>query len=173
MTPTRAFHTGLLVGAGMLTGLVAASLRAGAATSQLPRASLGETLSFFTRVLAPVIAKGVIVRRPRVLALAEFLDLDARAVRVLQRFAHRFSPDVWLQSRPDEEWPLVPFSHGPATCPARNLALLVSSVMLASILGRREVHLQPPARLDAHTPLPGTLSHFSLRFELAAVDGLA
>jgi cytochrome P450 len=477
MTPTRAFHTGLLVGAGMLTGLVAASLRAGAATSQLPRASLGETLSFFTRVLAPVIAKGVIVRRPRVLALAEFLDLDARAVRVLQRlrhehpvgplmlgplggrrfalilhpdhvrrvlfdtpepfatatpekraalshfepktalishgadradrrrfneqaldhrqsmhrlaasfagivqdeasrllaasgrrgeltwnnfapawfrmvrrivfgdgaaddhelsrimarlrthanwaflspqrrglrnrlfecldehlaraepgslagviaampktnrtapahqipqwlfafdpagmatfrtlallsshpaqaqraraeiasssdavvaelpylracvleslrlwpttplvlresleetwwgehsmpartgviifapffyrdeqrmrFAHTFSPDVWLQGRPDEEWPLVPFSLGPATCPARNLVLLVSSVMLASILGRREVQMHPPARLDPHTPLPGTLSHFSLRFELAARDVLA
>jgi cytochrome P450 len=43
-------------------------------------------------VLAPLIARGVIVRRPRVVALEERLDADRRAVRRLRRVRDRYGP---------------------------------------------------------------------------------
>jgi hypothetical protein len=51
-------------------------------------------------------------------------------------------------------------------CPGRNLVLLLSSAMLASLLDARQVRLRRPARLG-HS-LPATLNHFSLRFVLDA-----
>jgi cytochrome P450 len=50
----------------------------------LPQATLRQTLRLLLGVVLPTIAKGVIIRRPRVVAAAERLDLDARAVRILQ-----------------------------------------------------------------------------------------
>lgn len=43
---------------------------------------------------------------------------------------------------------------------------MLSSAMLAALLDDRQVRLQPSARLEAQRPLPGTLSPYSLRFEL-------
>jgi cytochrome P450 len=83
-------------------------------------------------------------------------------------FAHRFSPELWLEDRSEDAWPLIPFSGGPAICPGRNLVLLLASAMLAMLLEGPAMHLAPPLRLDARRPLPGTLNHFSLRF---AIDG--
>src|SRR4051794_33150282 len=53
--------------------------------AQLVRASLRDTLAIFNDVLLPTLAKGVIIRRPRVVALSAALDLDARAVRRLEK----------------------------------------------------------------------------------------
>jgi cytochrome P450 len=50
----------------------------------LPRATLRDTLLLLGDVVLPVVARGVIIRRPRVLALAERLQLDRRAVRRMQ-----------------------------------------------------------------------------------------
>jgi cytochrome P450 len=53
-------------------------------------------------------------------------------------FAHRFSPELWREDRV-EQWPLIPFSGGPATCPGQNLVLLLASAMLASLLEARQI----------------------------------
>lgn len=50
--------------------------------AQLPQASLRDTLGLISTVVLPTVAKGVIIRRPSVVALAEWLDLDQRAVRL-------------------------------------------------------------------------------------------
>lgn len=81
-------------------------------------------------------------------------------------YANRLAPELWLRHRTAQDWPLIPFSEGPAMCPGWNLVLLVSSVMLAVLLDGRQIRLQPPTRLDARRPLPGTLDNYSLRFEL-------
>jgi cytochrome P450 len=83
-------------------------------------------------------------------------------------YADRFSPDLWRNTQP-QGWPLIPFSEGPATCPGRNLVLLVSTAMLAAILDRARVRLKRPTRLMAGQPLPATLNHFGLRFELKSL----
>jgi cytochrome P450 len=44
-----------------------------------------------------------------------------------------------LAGRTAQVWPLIPFSEGPAVCPGRNLALLLSSAMLARLLDGRQV----------------------------------
>lgn len=56
----------------------------------LPHLSRRESASLMTRVLAPPVAKGVIIRRRRVLAMAELLDLDRRAVRRMERLADKY-----------------------------------------------------------------------------------
>ena len=80
--------------------------------------------------------------------------------------ADRFAPELWTRERGPDDWPLIPFSGGPAICPARNLVLLLTSAFLAALIERRQVRLLPPRRLDPRRPLPGTLNHFALRFAL-------
>ncbi len=81
-------------------------------------------------------------------------------------YANRFTPELWMRHRTDQDWPLIPFSGGPAMCPGRNLVLLLTSTMLAALLDQRQVRLQPENRLDARQPLPGTLNNYSLRFTI-------
>jgi hypothetical protein len=80
-------------------------------------------------------------------------------------FAHRFTPDLWLDGRA-QDWPLVPFSKGPAVCPAHNLVPMLGSAMLAAIIGGHEVALQTPKLLASPARLPGTLDNYSLSFRL-------
>lgn len=105
---------------------------------------------------------GVMPARTGVLIFAPFFHRDDARLP----FADRFAPEVWLGGGAAEDWPLIPFSAGPAMCPGRNLVLLLASAMLAALLAGREATLCPPARLDATRPLPATLDHFSLRFAL-------
>ncbi|WP_345602570.1 cytochrome P450 [Pseudonocardia adelaidensis] len=56
------------------------------------RASVGDTLRTVGTALAPVAARGVIVRRPWVMAAAERMDADHRLVRTLQRLRARYGP---------------------------------------------------------------------------------
>jgi cytochrome P450 len=56
----------------------------------LPRATLLDTLGAIAGVVIPTLAKGVIIRRPPMVALAERLDLDARAVRLMQQLRDRY-----------------------------------------------------------------------------------
>lgn len=81
--------------------------------------------------------------------------------------ANRFSPGLWEADQPSRNWPLVPFSAGPGVCPARHLVLLLTSTMLSALLGDRDVRLNPPSTLDPRKPMPGTLNHLSLRFEVS------
>ena len=56
-----------------------------AARTSVPTASAADTLALTTDVLLPTLAKGPIIRRKRVMAVAERLDLVHRAVRRMQR----------------------------------------------------------------------------------------
>ncbi|MCC2956516.1 cytochrome P450 [Massilia sp. IC2-477] len=79
------------------------------------------------------------------------------------REANRFAPELWLDDSAARDWPLVPFSDGPVTCPGRNLVLMLSSAMLANVLDGRKLALAPGRRLDP-ARLPGTLDNYRLRF---------
>lgn len=81
-------------------------------------------------------------------------------------YANRFAPELWLEERAADHWPLIPFSAGPAICPGQNLVLLVTSTMLAALVADRHVTLQRPTWLTETRPLPGTLSPYRLRFTL-------
>jgi cytochrome P450 len=80
--------------------------------------------------------------------------------------AHRFAPDLWLRDRGNDDWPLVPFSGGPGMCPGRNVVLLTSSVMLATLSAERDL-VAEGAPVDPAEPLPGLVSPFALRFRAA------
>jgi cytochrome P450 len=81
-------------------------------------------------------------------------------------FADRFAPELWLAQEPSEPWSLIPFSAGPAACPGQNLVLLLASATLALLLRARPLGFAPPGRLDPGRPLPATLNHFALHFQI-------
>jgi cytochrome P450 len=56
----------------------------------LPTASAADTALTVTEVLLPLLGRGLIVRRPAVVAGAERLDLDRRAIRRLQKLRQRY-----------------------------------------------------------------------------------
>lgn len=76
-------------------------------TGQLPRATRRETLATLLEVVLPVVARGPVVRRPRVLGLAERLDLDTRAVRRLQALRAAHGPGPVLLSIPGRDMAVV------------------------------------------------------------------
>lgn len=59
-------------------------------TGLLPRATTPELLGILAGIIGPTLAKGVIIRRPYMVALAEWLDLDRRAVRRMQRLRDKY-----------------------------------------------------------------------------------
>jgi hypothetical protein len=61
---------------------------------------------------------------------------------------------------------LVPFSDGPAICPAHNLVPLIGAAMLGAIVTRRELSPGPRPALDPQR-LPGTLDPFTLSMRMA------
>ena len=56
----------------------------------VPRASIRDTVRALSQVTMPLIAKGVIARRPRVMQAAERMDTNARGVKVMQQLADRY-----------------------------------------------------------------------------------
>jgi cytochrome P450 len=56
----------------------------------VPQARFFDRLMFFADVALPTLAKGVIMRRPNVVALAERFDLDRRAIHRMQRLRERY-----------------------------------------------------------------------------------
>lgn len=103
---------------------------------------------------------GLCRRVPRSSVYAPFFHRDDTQVPK----AHRFAPKLWLRERTDDDWPLVPFSAGPAICPGRNVLLLTASVMLGALSERHRFSVtgRPP---EPTRPMPGTLSPFGLRFQ--------
>lgn len=101
--------------------------------------------------------------RTHIVIFAPYFHRDDRNLD----FADRFSPAIWRKEQKEEDsWPLVPFSHGPAICPGKHIVLLLTSAMLAALISKKSFRLMNPERLDPGKPLPGTLNHFSLRFEV-------
>lgn len=62
------------------------------AGSPVPAASVRETLATLVDVVLPLVARGVIIRRPAVVEAVERLDLDRRAVRRVQRLQEAHGP---------------------------------------------------------------------------------
>lgn len=107
---------------------------------------------------------GVMPKNTHVLIFAPFFHRDDENLPE----ANRFAPELWLDPAARRDWPLVPFSGGPGTCPAHHLVPMLGSMMIAAILARRTVRLHQPERLLPSRPLPGTLDNFSLSFDLMA-----
>lgn len=79
-------------------------------------------------------------------------------------FADRFEPGVWLDGADPDDWPLVPFSAGPAACPARHLVLLLGSAMLGMLVEDHEYRLPVRRRLDSERALPSVYDPFATTF---------
>jgi len=74
----------------------------------LPRATALETARVFAAVLGPPIAKGPIIRRPRIVSAAATLNLDMRAVDVMRGLRHRYGAVPLLLGRPRvRQWALI------------------------------------------------------------------
>jgi cytochrome P450 len=58
--------------------------------TSLPRASALDTAAAMSDVVLPLFARGVIVRRPRVVGMLDRMDADRRAVRRMQRLRARY-----------------------------------------------------------------------------------
>jgi cytochrome P450 len=110
----------------------------------------------------------------RVVIFAPYFHRDGRRIP----FADRLVPRLWngeAETRA-RDWPLIPFSRGPAECPGRQVALLLGSAMLAALLRSGCPTLASPTRLDPTRPLPAGLNPFALRFRLGGScweDGIA
>lgn len=80
-------------------------------------------------------------------------------------YADRFLPAIWLDGRA-ENWPFVPFSAGPAACPAQSLVLFLTGAWIEA-MSREHLFLLPrKAGLDC-AKLPATFDHFTLRLRIA------
>src|SRR5437588_12420328 len=75
--------------------------------SSLPKASILDSIAVATEVFIPTVAKGVILRRPRVVAMAERLQLDRTAVRCLQRLRRRYGDGPLLLRVPGRSQAVV------------------------------------------------------------------
>lgn len=72
-----------------------------------PQASIVDTQRVLSLVLLPLIGRGLIMRRPPVVNLAERLDLDRRAIRELQRLRRRYGPGPVLLRTPGRPFAMV------------------------------------------------------------------
>ncbi len=77
----------------------------------IPTASLGDTVAITKEVLLPTLAKGPIIRRPRVVGLAERHDLVGTAVRRMQRLHDRYGDGPLLMRLPLLKQALVLAPH--------------------------------------------------------------
>lgn len=73
----------------------------------LARATFGDTLAVLLGIFLPTIAKGVIIRRPRILALADLLDLDRRAIHGMQRLRREYGAGPLLLRIPGRRLALI------------------------------------------------------------------
>lgn len=116
----------------------------------LPRASVLDTLRFGAQVLAPTVARGVILRRPAAVALADLLDADHRAVRLLQRLRARYGPGP-LRLRIPGRSVAIPLS------PEHVRRILAESPEPFALANRDKraalAHFQPDGVLISHGPV--------------------
>ncbi|MBP0492362.1 cytochrome P450 [Pararoseomonas indoligenes] len=146
----------------------------------LPRASLRETFAFLSGVVLPLLGKGVILRRPPAVALAQRLNLDKRALRIVQRLRDRHGPGPLLLPVPLHPYALIlsaehaarilaasPTPFTPASDEKR-AALNHFEPHGVLISGERERALRRPFN-EAVLETPNPLHHLAPRF-LAVVE---
>ncbi len=86
--------------------------------------------------------------------------------------AHQFRPERWLGIDPADHPDFLPFSAGPASCPARHVVSLLGALAVGYWLSRFDIALLEPRSLDPQS-LPMTLDHFGLRLALEPLDRAA
>jgi hypothetical protein len=105
---------------------------------------------------------GVLPANTELLIFAPFFHRDDEHLP----YADTFMPELWKNDESQQSWPIISFSGGPAACPGRPLVLLLASAMIAAILDNARLRLKNRGRLRPDLPLPATLNHFNLKFEL-------
>ncbi len=78
-----------------------------ATSTTVPKASPADTARVVSKVLLPLAARGLIVRRPPVVQVAERLDLDRGAVDELVRLRDRYGPGPVLLAIPGRDVAMV------------------------------------------------------------------
>ncbi|KAL2131485.1 hypothetical protein VTI74DRAFT_4973 [Chaetomium olivicolor] len=95
-----------------------------------------------------------------VIVFAPFFHRDGERLE----FADRLVPEQWSDREMDLAKGLVPFSAGPAICPAHNLVPMVGGIAIDAVVGRARIELVQP-QLDPKALL-GTLDHTEVKLEL-------
>lgn len=80
-------------------------------------------------------------------------------------FADRMEASTWLDGEVETERGFVPFSSGPAMCPAHNLVPMVAGLFIDGLLSRARIGLAWPV-LDPEA-LPGTLDHTEVKLRVS------
>jgi cytochrome P450 len=81
---------------------------AGAAgDATVPKATAAETFSLIAGAAGPVLAKGPIIRRPKVMAVAGHLDLTRGAVRLMQRLRNKYGTGPVLVEIPGRRYAVI------------------------------------------------------------------
>jgi cytochrome P450 len=75
--------------------------------TEVPRATVGESLLVLGEVVAPLLARGVIVRRPRAVNLADRLEADVRAIGRLKALRERYGPGPVLLRAPVRDFAVI------------------------------------------------------------------
>jgi cytochrome P450 len=76
-------------------------------TGEVPQASAAETLGVVADIVLPLLARGVIIRRPRAVGLADRLEADERAVARMQALRDRYGPGPLLLKTPVRDFALI------------------------------------------------------------------
>ncbi|MFC0624630.1 cytochrome P450 [Kribbella deserti] len=84
-------------------------------------------------------------------------------------FANSFEPAIWLDGRSDGDWPLVPFSAGPAVCPGRNVVLLTTSAAISLILAGHDLRADAATEAKLSGSMPVTLDHSAIELTFPAL----
>jgi hypothetical protein len=108
-------------------------------------ASVFDTLRVGLQVVAPTLVTGVIKRRPKVMALADRLQLDRSGIRLMRSLRRKYGAV-------------------PLVCPGRNLVRYTTGMMLANLWQSHAYELQSPSTLDSSRPIPATQDNFGLGF---------
>ena len=80
-------------------------------------------------------------------------------------FAHRLNPAPWVDQEAAAPKGLVPFSAGPAMCPAHNLVPMLGSLTIGTFLQKAELSLLQPMLKPDH--LPASFNHFEIILQLS------
>lgn len=78
-------------------------------------------------------------------------------------FANTFEPEIWLDGRSDRQWPLIPFSAGPAVCPGRNVVLLITSAAASRVVANYDLDPDPVTARKLGGAMPTTFDHTAPR----------
>lgn len=118
----------------------------------LSRASVLDTLAVLRDVVLPTLGKGPLVRRRRVVGMAERAGMSEKAVQRMQALRSGYGPGPLLLR--------VPF---------RKQAVILSAEDARAVLGRLRLSLDQDDRV---TPgrLPGTLDNHTLSFSASRAD---